>query len=151
MLERLSDRWKAEASAALARVAVASAVAAAFAVALAFLCAAAFVVVLDRYGLIHACLAGAAFFSVVALVFLAVHAAIAQRQRRVAARMAARAAMETPSPLTDPRLLLVAAQIVQAIGFRRLLPLVALGGFAFAVAQRREKRGGRDSDARAPR
>ena len=152
MLERLSDRWKAEAGGALVRAAIASAAAFAGALVLAFLGAAAFVVVLDSYGLTAACLAGAAFFLAVTLVLLAVYAAISSRRRRKIAAMEAHAAQETPSPLADPRLILVALQIIQAVGLRRMLPIVALGGAAFALAARRGsgRRRGRARDERAP-
>ena len=103
----------------------------------------------------QACLAGAAVFVVVGLVLLAVSAAAAGRSRRLAEDAARRrAAMEaSASPLTDARLILLAVQIAQTIGFRRILPLLALGGAAFAVATR--SRAGADGvDAkttRAPR
>ena len=154
MLEGATDRWKAEARGAVVRAALACAAALAGGVALAFLCAAGFVVVLDRYGLVQACLAGAAVFVVVGLVLLAVSAAAAGRSRRLAEDAARRrAAMEaSASPLTDPRLILLAVQIAQTIGFRRILPLLALGGAAFAVATRSRaaRRGGREDDTRAP-
>jgi hypothetical protein len=64
MFERISDRWKKDASGALRLgvVAVASLVTAT--VTLSFLCAAAFVIVLQQYGLVDACLAGAGVFLV---------------------------------------------------------------------------------------
>ena len=150
MLERLSDRWKREIGGALGRAAIATAAAAAGAVALAFLCAAVFVAVLERYGLVGACLAGAAFFLLVALVLLIVHSVAPARRRRTSERMRAPSESEPPSLISDPRLILAALQVVQAVGLRRLLPLVALGGAAFALASRSPSmRPGARSDARA--
>ena len=56
MFEKVYDRWKSEASGAVRLYALAAACAAAAAIALGFVCAAAFVFVLNRYGLVDACL-----------------------------------------------------------------------------------------------
>jgi len=135
MLERFSDRWKKEAGGTLRLAAIAAAAFVAFAVTLAFLCAAAFVVALDRYGLTDACLAGAGVFLAATIVLLGVYAGIAAKRRREAKL---RAALEAaaPSPLADPRIILMGLQIVQAIGVKRLLPILAVGGAAFALSAR---------------
>ena len=153
MFERIADRWRNDARGAarcalwLAVIASASLVAGT--VTVSFLCAAAFVVVLDRYGLVDACLAGAGVFFVATLALLGAYAISLARRRRAAQ---ARAALEPPalSPLADPRLLLVGLQIVQAIGFKRLLPIFAIAGAAFALASMPPSKGRRRA-ARARR
>jgi len=45
-----------------------------------------------------------------------------------------RAALEPPPALADPRVILAGLQIVQATGFKRLLPILAIGGAPFALA-----------------
>ena len=122
MFERIFDRWKKDASGALLLGVIAAASIVTATVAVSFLCAAAFVVALDRYGLVDACLAGAGVFLVATMALLGTYAIYVARRRRNAQ---ARAALEPPalSPLADPRLILAGLQIVQAIGFKRLLPI----------------------------
>jgi len=116
-------------------LALAAACVATATVTLAFLCAAAFVVALNRYGLVDACLAGAAVFLAATLVLIGAYAIFAAHRRQQAN---ARAALEQPpSALADPRLILLGLQVAQAIGVKRLLPLLAIGGAAFVVASSR--------------
>jgi hypothetical protein len=149
MFERIFDRWKNDASGALLLGVIAAASIATATVALSFLCAAAFVVALDRYGLVGACLAGAAVFLAATLVLVMVYAIHVARRRRDAQ---ARAALEPPalSPLADPRLILAGLQIARAIGFKRLLPIAAVAGAAFVLASRVRSEG-RRGGARARR
>ncbi len=127
MFDGAADRWKKEARRALLLSAIAGACAATAAIALAFICAAAFIAALNRYGLVDACLVGAAIF--LAAVLLAVYTFAASRKRK-------RISQPTPEPqlgaLADPRWVLLGLQIVKAVGIRRLVPLLALGGAAFA-------------------
>jgi len=141
MFERISDRWKKDASGAprLGVIAAASLVTAT--VTLSFLCAAAFVIALQRYGLVDACLAGAGVFLMATMALVGAYAIRVARRRPPppgCAGAQARAALEPPplSELADPRLILVGLQIVQAIGFKRLLPIAAIAGAAFALASR---------------
>jgi hypothetical protein len=97
---------------------------------IAFLCAAAFVAVLDRYGPIVACLAGAAVFFIVALVASGIYLV---RKRQLRAQAAARAKATTHSLLTDPALLATGLQIVRLVGVKRLIPLLAVGGLALGL------------------
>jgi hypothetical protein len=115
------------------------------ALAAAFLGAAAFVVVLDRYGPVHACVGAAGVFLVLAVVLAAVQAAIASRRRREARQAATNASL---AALSDPRAILIGLQVAQAVGFRRLLPLLAIAGTAFAVANARPSLGNRRGEAR---
>lgn len=147
MFEKFYERWKSEARGTLRLLAVAAACACAAGIGLGFLCAAGFVFVLDRYGLVDACLIGAAVFIGATLVLLAVYLILAARRQR---QERPRSAVGAPSssPLADPRLVLLAVQIVQAIGVRRLFPLLALGAAGFALASG-VKRGRSNPGARA--
>jgi hypothetical protein len=142
MFERISDRWKSDARGALLRVVIAAAALVTATLTVSFLCAAAFVVAFERYGLVEACLAGAGVFLAATIALLGAYAIHAARRRRDAE---ARAAAEPPplSALADPRLILVGLQIVQAIGVKRLLPILAVAGAAFALASRPASKGGR--------
>jgi hypothetical protein len=149
MFERISDRWKKDARGALWLLVIATASLVTATVMLSFLCAAAFVIALQRYGLVDACLAGAGVFLVATMALLGAYAIYIARRRRDAQ---ARAALEPPvlSPLADPRVILVGLQIVRAIGFKRLLPIFAIAGAAFALASRPASEG-RRRGARARR
>ena len=146
MFERISDRWKTDARGALLLVVIAAAALVTATVTVSFLCAAAFVVAFDRYGLVEACLAGAGVFLAATMALLGTYAIHAARRRRDAE---ARAASEPPplSALADPRVIMVGLQIVQAIGVKRLLPILAVAGAAFALASRPASKG----DAAAPK
>jgi hypothetical protein len=98
-------------------------------VALSFLWAAAFVSILDRYGLIQACLASAGVFLVASLVLVSWYFALVRRRRqpKEAAKSMAQAA------LTDPMMIAAGIQIVRAIGVKRMIPLLAIGGIALGL------------------
>ncbi len=149
MFERISDRWKKDASGALWLLAIAAASTVTATATLSFLCAAAFVIALQRYGLVYACLAGAGVFLVATMALLGAYAIYVARHRQEAQ---ARAALEPTalSALADPRVLLVGLQTVQAIGVKRLLPIFAIAGAAFALASRPASEG-RRGGARARR
>jgi len=91
----------------------------------AFLCAAAFMFVLEKYGAIEACLAGAAVFLVVALLAAGCYM-LRKHQIKVKAEREARSAAH--SLLTDPAMMAIGLQIVRAVGIKRLVPLLAIGG-----------------------
>ncbi len=98
-----------------------------------FLCAAAFIAVLDKYGPVQACLAGAGIFFLLTLVAAGSYWSY-KREMRTRARIAAeRAAKAAPSILADPMLVATGLQIVRAIGVKRLLPLLAIGGVALGI------------------
>ena len=112
------------------QTALAMVAAAALLVAFAFLCAAGFIVMRDQYGIVEACLAGAGLFLVVALIVVAIHAA---RKRRIERRAVERAKSTAHALLTDPVMLATGIQIVRAIGAKRLLPILAVGGLALGL------------------
>ena len=68
MFQRIVDDFKESTGSALRLTSLAAAAALALFVTTSFLCAAVFVAVLEKYGLVQACLAGAAMFFVVTLI-----------------------------------------------------------------------------------
>lgn len=138
MFQRIIDEMKNRAGSAVRLSCLATAAALALAVAVSFLCAAGFVAVQQRYGSIEACLAGAALFFVVGLIAFASYLA-ARRRARILAAAAARSAVHS-ALLADPKLVAVGIQVIRAIGIKRLIPLVAIGGVALGLfaANRRD-------------
>src|SRR5258708_10152346 len=130
MFARLIDDFKASTGSALRLRSLAAAIALASFITLAFLCAAAFVYVLEHYGPVEACLTGAGIFFVVALI-----AAVAYRVRKTRiearARESARSALQTA--LADPMLVATGIQLVRAIGVKKLIPILAVGGLALGL------------------
>jgi hypothetical protein len=114
--------------------AIVAAAALCVAIAAAFVCAAAIVVALDRYGPVDTCLGAALVFLVLAVALGAIQAAITGRRRREARQTTTNASL---AALSDPRAILIGLQVVQAVGLKRLLPLLAIAGTAFAVANAR--------------
>jgi hypothetical protein len=130
MFARLIDDFKASTGSALRLTSLAAAVAFALVITLAFLCAAAFVYVLEHYGPVQACLTGAGIFFLVALI-----AAVAYRVRKN--RIEARARENTKSALqtalADPMLVATGIQLIRAIGIKKLIPILAVGGLALGL------------------
>lgn len=99
-----------------------------------FLCAAAFISVLEKYGPVQACLAGAGVFFLLTLTAAVSYWSYKRQLRREAHIAAERAAKSAAhSMLTDPMLLATGLQIVRAIGIKRLLPILAIGGVALGI------------------
>ena len=100
-----------------------------------FLCAAIFIVVLQRYGLPEACLAGAAVFFILTLITALIYL-LCKRETQ-------REPVEEKSALTaalgGPAMIAVALQVGRAIGFRRLVPLLAIAGVAFGLSANRRR------------
>ena len=140
MFQGLADRLKSEATFSLRAIAIVAGAVLTAAVAVGFLVAALFVRLAHRYGPVEACLACAGLFIVLALLLFGVNAILAARHRRAEEARRAALAAATPSPLADPRLIMVGLQVAQAIGFKRLLPLLALGGAALVLAARHKSR-----------
>lgn len=137
MFDKIIDDLKARAGTQLRVTSLAAAAAATALVAFAFLCAAGFVYVYRSYGLIEACLAGAAAFFFLTVVIGGYTMALrAEAARQVeAARLAAKGKEKTllQTALSDPLVLASGLQVVRAIGVRRLLPLLAVGGIALGL------------------
>ena len=144
------DDFKESTGTALRLTSLAAAAAFALLIAASFLCAALFVYVLQKYGPIEACLAGAGVFFVVTLI-AAVWYMVRKKQMRAraeqAAREAARSAKSAASNiLADPMLLAAGLQVVRAIGVKKLIPLLAIGGIALGFMM---SRGASDSSDEA--
>jgi hypothetical protein len=130
MFQRLIDDFKDSTGTALRLTSLAAAAAVALLVTTGFLCAAAFVFVLQKYGPVEACLTGAAIFFVVTLIAAGSYMA---RKRRVEARVeqVARTAKSTAQTvLADPMLVAAGVQVIRAIGIKKLIPILAVGGLA---------------------
>jgi hypothetical protein len=130
MFQRIIDDIKDSTGNALRMTYLATAAAVALFVTTSFLCAAAFVAVLQKYGLIEACLAGAGVFFVVTLVAAGSYM---ERKRRVKVRAAETAKSAMHTALADPMLVAAAIQIVRAIGIKKLVPIIAIGGVALGL------------------
>jgi hypothetical protein len=127
MFHRLIDDFKDSTATALRLTSLAAAAAIALLVTTAFLCAAAFVYVQQNYGTVEACLTGAAIFFVVALIAAGWYMA---RKRQVKARAERAAKSAAHSMLADPMVVAAGIQVVRAIGVKRLIPILAVGGLA---------------------
>ena len=127
MFGRLVDDFKEQTGTALRLTSLAAAVAIALFVTTSFLCAAAFIFVLERYGPIQACLTGAGIFFVVTLIAAACYVV---RKNQVKARTEETAKSAVQTALADPMLVAAGIQVIRAVGIKRLIPILAVGGLA---------------------
>ena len=130
MFQRIIDDFKESTGTALRLTSLAGIAMLALLITTSFLCAAAFVYVLQNYGPVQACLTGAAVFFVVTLIAAGCYRV---RKNRVKARTAEAARSAAHSPLADPMLIATGLQLVRAIGLKKLIPLLALGGLALGM------------------
>ena len=130
MFAHMINGFKESTGSALRLTSLAAAVAVALFVMLSFLCAAAFVYVLQTYGLIQACLTGAGIFLVVALIAAAFYLV---RRNRAQARAAETAKSAVHTALADPMLVAAGIQVIRAIGVKKLIPILAVGGLALGL------------------
>ena len=145
MFQRLIDDFKDSTGTALRLTSLAAAAAVALLVTTSFLCAAAFVLVLEKYGPVQACLTGAAIFFVVAMI-AAICYMVRKRQIKVRAEQTAKSAAQ--SMLADPMLVAAGIQIVRAIGVKKLIPILAVGGLALGLlASRGQSHAGTEAPA----
>ncbi|MFO1111255.1 MAG: hypothetical protein U1E61_18935 [Bradyrhizobium sp.] len=128
MFQRMIDDIKESTGITLRLTSLALAAAVGLFIATCFLCAAAFLLVLQKYGPIEACLAGAAVFAVATAIAAGSYIL---RKRQIQART--RAAAKAAAPLIDPAMVAVGIQIVRAIGIKRVVPLLAIGGIAIGL------------------
>jgi hypothetical protein len=132
MFQRLIDDFKDSVAISIRQTSLAAMMAFALMIALAFLCAAGFVYVLQTYGLIQACLAGAGVFFLITLMVAAVYKSRQNRLKARAKRAAREGAKEAKSAMhgvfADPMLMATGLQLVRAIGVKRLIPILAVGG-----------------------
>ena len=130
MFARVIGDFKESANTALRLTSLALLVAIALFITVSFLCAAGFVYVLQTYGPIAACLTGAALFLLVALISAAIYVA---RKNRARARAAEATKSALHSALSDPMLVSAGIQLIRAVGVKRLIPILALGGLALGL------------------
>ena len=127
MFARMIDDIKASAGNAVRLTELAGAIALALFIALAFLSAAAFVYMLRQFGLIEACLTGAGIFLLVAIIAAICYSV---RKERAEARAAETAKSAVHSALADPMIVAAGIQVIRAIGIKKLVPILAVGGLA---------------------
>ena len=144
MLQRFIDDFRVSTGTALRQTSLAAMAAVCLFITTAFLCAAAFIAVLHRYGPVEACFAGAAIFFVVTLIAAGTYMV---RKRQIEARAAARAKAAADSLLADPAMLVTGIQIVRALGLKRLIPILAVGGLALGVMAGRNNQAGDQAPA----
>jgi hypothetical protein len=140
MFARMIDDFKDSTGVVMRQTFLVAAAALALFITTSFLCAAAFVAVLQRYGLIEACLTGAAVFFVVTLIAAGCYMV---RKNRVETRVkeTAKSAMQTA--MADPMLVAAGIQVIRAIGIKKLIPILAVGGLALGFLA---SRGGPSTD-----
>lgn len=136
MLQKFLDDFRESTGSALRLTSLAVAVAVCLFITTAFLCAAAFVFVLQKYGLLQACFAGAGVFFV-ATMLAAISYAVRKRQIKKKPVEAAKSTVQTA--LSDPMVLAAGLQIVRTIGLKRIVPLVAIGGIALGLMANRRQ------------
>jgi len=138
MFQRMIEDFKESTGTAVRLTSLAAAAALGLFITTSFLCAAAFVFVLDRYGAVAACLTGAAIFLVVTLLAAASYAIRKREIENRAARAAQTAQSAIQGALADPMLIATGLQLVRAIGLKRLLPILAVGGLALGFLVSRQ-------------
>jgi len=146
MFQRFIDDFKDSTGTALRLTSLAAAAAVALFVTTSFLCAAAFILVLDKYGPVQACFTGAAIFFVVTLI-AAISYAVRKKQIRVRAEQATKSTAQIL--LADPMLVAAGIQVVRAIGVKKLIPILAVGGLALGLMMSRGAAGTSASEAPA--
>ena len=145
MFQRMINDFKESTGAALRLTSLAAAVAVALFIATSFLCAAAFVFVYQRYGLVEACLTGAGVFLVVAAIAAGCYMVHKKQVEARAARAAETAKSAVQTALADPVLLAAGIQVIRAIGVKKLIPILAVGGLVLGFLASRNS-----SDDEAP-
>lgn len=132
MFQRIIDGISASTGATMRLISLAAGAAFALFITTCFLCAAAFISVLEKSGPVPACLAGAGVFFLLTLAAAGSYWGY-KREIQTRARIAAERAAKAPSMLADPMLIATGLQIVRAIGVKRLLPILAIGGVALGI------------------
>jgi prepilin signal peptidase PulO-like enzyme (type II secretory pathway) len=130
MFARLIDGLKESTNNALRLTSLVAILAIALFITVAFLCAAAFISVLQTYGPVEACLTGAGIFLIVALITAALYAFLKNRARE---REPEAAKSTLHLALADPVVVATGIQVIRAIGLKKLIPLLAVGGLALGL------------------
>jgi uncharacterized membrane protein YqjE len=143
MFQRAIDDLKESAGNAVRLASVAAVAVVAGSITLVFLCAAAFVFVLQNYGLIEACLAGAAIFFLIAVIAVAIYAI---RRNAIKKRAAQKTRATAQNFLADPMVVAAGLQLARTVGIKKLIPILAIGGLALGLLAGRRDRDGSDAD-----
>ena len=130
MFARILDGFKESASTALRLTSLVAILAIALFVTIAFLCAAVFISVLQAYGPVEACLTGAGIFLAIAVITAVLYVALRNRAR---AREREVAKSTLQSALADPMVVATGIQMIRAIGVKKLIPILAVGGLALGL------------------
>jgi hypothetical protein len=130
MFQRLINDFKDRTGTAMRLTSLVAATALALLITISFLCAAGFVFVLQRYGLIEACLAGAVLFFIVAAI-MAICYIVARN--RAEARTSDRTKSVVQTTLADPRVVAAGLQLIRSVGVKKLIPILAVGGLALGL------------------
>ena len=136
MFQRMIDDFKESVAISMRLTSLAAVMAFTLFVTVAFLCAAGFVYVLETYGLIQACLAGAAAFFVVTLIVAGCYM-VSRSRRKARAAEPTKSALH--SALSDPVMVATGIQLIRAIGIKRLVPILAVGGLALGILANRAR------------
>lgn len=145
MFQRLMDDARDSAGRAMRQTVLILAVATSLFITTGFLCAAAFVAVLNHYGPVPACLAGAAVFFIVTLIAALSYMLGKRRSKKPVEEKPAKSPI--PAALMDPMMLTTGLQIVRALGFKKLIPILAIGGIALGYLASRNGASAQDDAA----
>lgn len=147
MFQRMISDFKSSAKTTVRMTSLAVIAGAALLVIVSFLSAAAFIVVLQNYGPVEACLSVSIIFFVIFLLAITVYL-VKKRREKTRAVAAAQAAAKagSSSMLADPMVLTAGLQIVRAIGVKRLVPLLAIAGIAAGFLANRSNADSDDND-----
>lgn len=132
MFDRVIGDWRRAIVAETRVAAIGVAALSAASVTLGMLCAALFVVIMDHYNVLYACLAVAVVFFCITVALFVLYLAT----RHNAGRKAAASPATRQSVLVDPVVLATGVRIVQAIGIKKIVALLAVLGTGMALASR---------------
>lgn len=144
MFQRVIDNFRDSVASTMRLTSLVAIAALALLIAAAFLYTAGFIFILQQYGPIDACLAGAGFFFIITLIVAGIYVI---RKNRTKARAAAAAKAAAQSPLADPMLAALAIQVIRAVGVKKVIPLLAVGGLALGLFAGRSSAGTSQDDA----
>lgn len=132
MLQRMIDDLKDSTGSVLRMTTIALAAVVALFITTGFLCAAAFIVTMNKYGVVHACLAGAAVYGVLTFIAAGIYISRKANAKKLSPPVEkTKSALQTA--LADPVMLATGLQIARTIGIKRLIPILAIGGIALGV------------------
>ena len=144
MFQRMIDDFKQSTGIAVRLTSLAAVAAMALLITASFLCAAAFIFVLQKYGPVEACLTGAVIFFVITVVAAGCY--MVRKNQIKAARAADAEKSAAHSALADPMLIAAGLQVIRAVGIKRLIPILAVGGLALGLMAGRNSESASDQE-----